>query len=217
MKFKLFLLVVIYSFISINFTYASSNLGIFAGFSSPNNEFNDLTTAIKDKNAEIGQIFNAGLKDGYHIGAILRYDFTDNILFRSTISWHKFPQTNIDIINPQNGDTLALLTSTTNIIPITAGVNFYLLKSFIGLYGFGELSYNYIYSSIDAKYGDIPISIDESPTDSRVGFGLGIGADLDLALVTVNLELKYELANLIGKISNEEDKNYFAISLGIIF
>ncbi len=214
---KILLLVTFLGIILTKNAFSASELGIFAGFSSPNNEFNNLIPSLNDQNYELSQILNAGMKDGYHLGAMIRYDLSDNFLFRGTISWHKFPESNIDIVNPENGDTLALLTSTTNIIPITAGINFYLIKSFIGLYGFGELSYNYIYSSIDAKYGDIPLSIDKSPKDSRVGFGLGVGADLDLSITTLNLELKYSLANLIGKESEEKGKNYFAISLGILF
>jgi hypothetical protein len=106
---------------------------------------------------------------------------------------------------------------TSNVIPLTVGVNYYLFKSVVGLYASGELSYNYFYNSIDVPYKDIPITIDESPKYNRVGFGLGVGADLDIVVTTINLEMKYNLANFIGKVSGEFDKHYLSISLGVFF
>jgi hypothetical protein len=98
-------------------------------------------------------------------------------------------------------------------------VNLYLLKSFIGLYGVGELTYNYITSTVDATTSGItfPLNLNLNPNESRVGFGLGIGADLDIKIITLNLEAKYNIANLIGAGPDEKSKAYFSLSLGAFF
>jgi hypothetical protein len=196
--------------------HAETNLGLFAGFSSPNNEFNNVSNAIKTKNTNYEDIIQEGMATGYHVGAKLRYSISEKFFFTASASLHKFPESNIDVPNQSGSDTLRL-TMTSNVIPLTVGVNYYLFKSVVGLYASGELSYNYFYNSIDVPYKDIPITIDESPKYNRVGFGLGVGADLDIVVTTINLEMKYNLANFIGKVSGEFDKHYLSISLGVFF
>jgi len=198
---------------------AGTNIGLFAGLSTPNDEMNNVLNSSKIdlKNMEAGDLVREATSSGYHIGAKLRFSLSDNFSFTGSASWHKFPESKIDVKDPVNDTTLAVLSSTQNIIPITAGMNFYLINSTIGIYGTGELAYSYIYNSVDFDYEGIPISIDDSPTDNRVGFGLGAGIDLDAKLLILNLEAKYNISNFIGKVSNEETKSYFTLSLGVYF
>ena len=212
---KFFALIVIFIAFSTSI-YAETNLGLFAGFSSPNNDFNNVSNAIKTKNTNYEDIIQEGMATGYHVGAKIRYSISEKFFFTASASWHKFPESNIEIPNPTDLDTL-LLTMTSNVIPLTVGVNYYLFQSVIGLYATGELSYNYLYNSIDVPYKDIPITIDESPKYNRVGFGLGAGVDLDIVITKINLEAKYNMANFIGKTAGELNKNYMSISLGIFF
>jgi opacity protein-like surface antigen len=199
--------------------FSETNLGFFAGLSTPNNEINNVYNSEKINLNSIasGKLIREASSLGYHIGAKARFSLSDNFSFTGSAAWHKFTESNIDVIDPTSGDTLARLTTVQNIIPITAGINFYIINSAIGIYGTGELAYNYIYNSVDVQYEDIPISLEKSPTDNRVGFGLGAGIDLDLQLLTINLEAKYNISNLIGKESNEATKSYFTVSLGVFF
>jgi len=201
-----------------NITVAS-NFGLFVGLSTPNDEVNNVYNSAKLNLNDLqpGKLIREASALGYHIGGKIRLSLSDDFSFTGSAAWHKFPESNIDVLDPTSGDTLARLTTTQNIIPITAGINFYLINSTIGLYGTGELAYSYIYNSIDVQYEDVPLEIEKTPTDSRVGFGLGVGADLDLQLLTLNLEAKYNISNLIGKVSNEETKAYFTLSLGVYF
>lgn len=217
MKIRLFVSVIV-TLVALNsYAFAGGGLGLFAGFSSPNDEFNNFSTLKSLDKEGVSDFIRDGMSSGYHLGAKIRYAITDNFTFVGSAGWHKLPESNIDVINPNSGDTLVQLQSTQNIIPITAGLNYYLFSSTVGIYAVGELSYNYIYGSIDAPYGDVPVSIDESPTENRVGFGLGAGVDVDLFITTLNLEAKYSIANLIGKEADEKSKNYFSISLGVFF
>ncbi|MBI5324667.1 MAG: outer membrane beta-barrel protein [Ignavibacteriae bacterium] len=194
----------------------ATSLGILIGLSTPSNQINNVYNS--NSLSDFGNMYREGAKLGYHIGIRGRMDLSDNLQFVGGIAYHKFPQTTIQVINPNSPyDTLASLNTSQNVIPITAGVNFFLLKKFIGLYGVGELSYNYISNSVDVYYGSLPVAISKSPTDSRIGFGLGAGADLDVKLITINLEVKYNYINLIGQKAGEEAKAFVSVSLGAFF
>ena len=194
----------------------ATGFGILIGLSTPSNQINNVYNS--NNLSDFGNMYREGTKLGYHIGIRGRMNLSDNLQFVGGIAYHKFPQTTIQVINPNSPyDTLASFNTSQNVIPITAGVNFYLLKQFIGLYGVGELSYNYISNSVDVFYGDLPISTSKSPTDSRIGFGIGAGADLDVKLVTLNLEVKYNYINLIGQKAGEEAKAFISVSLGAFF
>ncbi len=197
---------------------AETNFGFFAGLSTPNDEINNINnSSLNLKGLESGKWLREAASLGYHIGGKMRFSLSDNFSFTGSAAWHKFPQSTIDVTDPVSGDTLAILKTTQNIIPITVGMNYYIINSTIGVYGTGELAYNYIHNSVDVDYEGVPISIEELPTDNRVGFGLGAGVDLDLKLLMLNLEAKYNISNFIGKVSNEETKSYFTLSLGVYF
>ncbi|MFC2130715.1 outer membrane beta-barrel protein [Bacteroidota bacterium] len=220
MKFRLLLVLVVFcSLIASQNLTAGTGFGLFAGLSAPNDQMNNIYNSSKIEFSEesIGNFIREGTEAGYHIGAKVRFSLAGDFMFTGSAAWHKFPQSNIDVMDPVNDTALAVLTTTQNIIPITVGMNYYIINSTIGVYGTGELSYNYIYNSVDADYQGVPIPLEESPTDSRVGFGLGAGVDFDATLVTLNLEAKYSIANLIGKESGEETKSFFSLSLGIFF
>jgi opacity protein-like surface antigen len=200
-------------------SFSQVDIGFHAGLSTPNDQINDIYNRDKytDKEDAVRNFIREGTTAGYHIGMKARIDLSEGIVFVGSISWNKFPQTDIEITDPESGEVLTTLESSQNIIPISAGINAYLLKSLIGVYATGDLTYNYITSSVDYKSGSVSIPFSTTPTDNRVGFGLGAGVDLDLSLLTLNLEGKYNHANLIGKITDEETKTYFTLTFGVYF
>ncbi|MGE5479455.1 MAG: outer membrane beta-barrel protein [Chloroflexota bacterium] len=195
-----------------------TDIGFHVGLSTPNDKINDVyNKGTIGSDTLTGTLYNKGVTTGYHLALKARLGLSDMVSFVGGIGINRFPESKIDVIDPKNGDTLARLTTTTNVVPISAGVNIYLLKSVIGLYGTGELTYNYITSSVDANWAGKSIPISNSPSDSRMGFGVGAGVDLDLQIVLLNLEAKYHYLNLIGKDEDEGAKNYLAVSLGVYF
>ncbi|MCK5742645.1 MAG: outer membrane beta-barrel protein [Chlorobi bacterium] len=191
------------------------DLGIYAGLSAPNDEINNVMK-LTDNNT-IGKFIREAAEVGYHIGIKTRIPMSENFIFRGGIAYHSFPETKLFIETHQE---IPIVTSQ-NIIPVSAGVNFYLLKSVVGVYATGELTYNYISSSVDyVKDEFIKIGIPLEKTDpvNTVGFGLGVGVDFDLKLVTLNLEAKYSRANLVGGSDEFANPiNYFSLSLGVLF
>ncbi|MFP4368752.1 MAG: outer membrane beta-barrel protein [Candidatus Kapaibacterium sp.] len=193
-------------------------IGFYGGLSTPNDKINDIYN--KDMIEEedfVGNIFTEGVSAGYHLGVKGRLPLSDNVSFFGSISFNRFPESEIKFRDPETDSVLAVFTTNQNIVPIAAGVQYYLFKSFINLYATGELDYNYISSSVDYKYGDVDVPISRSPADNRLGYGLGLGFDVDITLLRLNLETRYNHINLIGKDDDEEDKTYITVSVGVYF
>ena len=144
-------------------TFALTNVGFYFGLSTPNNQINNVYNSDDyTTTSGIYNLFRGGMSSGYHIGAIGRFDLSDDFSIVGGIAWHKFPQTKIDVTDPTNGDTVASLETSQNIVPITVGVNFYLLRSILGVYGTGQLTYNYISNSVDYNIAKSQLTSAES-------------------------------------------------------
>ncbi|MFA6570593.1 MAG: outer membrane beta-barrel protein [Bacteroidota bacterium] len=197
----------------------STEIGFVFGLSTPNDQVNNVYNGNPFKSINSMQHwYKQGANSGFHIGLRARFNMSDNFSFVGGVAWHRFPETEIQVKDNQDR-LLTTLKTTQNIIPISAGVQFYLIKSVVGVYGIGELTYNYISNTVDVSYAgqDIPLNLDLNPTNSRIGFGIGAGADLDIKLVKLNLEGRYNLANFIGASAEEKSKAYFSLSLGVYF
>lgn len=188
-------------------------IGFYGGLSTPNDKVSD----IYNGDISVGKMWSEGKDAGYHLGVKGRISLSDNIDFVGGIGYNKFPESKIEVKDPTTDTLLLSLTSTTNIVPINAGINLYLFRSVVGVYATGDITYNYITSSIDYNYKGVDVPLSKTPADSRMGFGLGAGMDLKLGLVVLNLEGKYHSLNLIGKADKEKDKSYFSLSLGVYF
>lgn len=226
---KTLLLATIFTLFAVGMAKAQpgSQFGFVAGLATPNDQIANIYNSdqwdytVSESNG-IGNFITNGMNTGYTIGAKLRIKMSDNVNFFGGIGWNRFPQTTLELRDPQRNDTLlATFKTTTNIVPISAGVDYYIANDVLGLfsiYGVGELAYNYISNSVDYKTEsgvDVPITL--NPSDSRMGFGVGAGFDINLKLVTLNLEAKYNYLNLIGKTNDEGNKDYLTVTAGIFF
>lgn len=214
---KIFFLSLIFLFFWTNISFSGTiEVGFEAGLATPNSKMSEIynSNTLKLDTQSIANLISNGLDAGYHLGLNLQMPLNEYFSFSGHLGFNSFPESKIYVTDPNTLDTLATLNTTTRIIPITAGLNFYPFKSIVSPYATGEISYNYINSSVNTS-NNIPIS--QSPTDSRFGFGFGAGVDLNLKLINLYLEGKYNYLNLIGKESNEPDKHYFTLVLGVIF
>ncbi len=226
---RLIILLSVMFFALGNVSYSEDNsngeleFGFHLGLSTPNDQINDIYNGdnlpyqIDDSTKGLGNLLKEGARVGYHLGIKVRLPLDDKFIFKGGLLLHRFPESEIEVTEPASDTVIATLASVQNIVAISAGMNYYFLKSFIGVYGVGDLSFNYMTSSVDKKMEKYSIPISTSPTDSRVGFGLGAGIDLDVKLLKLNLEGKFNIVNLIGKESGEEPKSFFALGLGVYF
>lgn len=216
------ILIIVAVILSSGAAQSKTKFGLVAGLSTPNDNVNDVYNGTPSSLSQVGNLFREGAATGYHIGAKLRYQISDNVDLHGGVALHRFPESEIIVYDPDypedKENALAVLKTTQNYIPITAGINFFLMRELIGVYGVGELSYNLMSSSVDVVHDgqDIPVQFDE-PSDSRVGVGIGAGIDIDIKILTGNIEAKYNIANLIGKEDDEETKAYFSLSFGVYF
>jgi len=233
MKKILFLLCYIITFNISNNLYADTNpleFSFFSGLSIPNNTvskfFNKEVIMLKiDSLESTGKfITNSASNLGYHIGIRLRKNMSENTYLYGGIALHRFNQGiyNLYLVdNTDNNDAeemIATFYSTTNIIPISIGINYYLIKELMGIYILGNISYNIISTSIDyevKKIITLPYKI--SSNKARPGFDIGAGIDFDLELLLLNFEGRYNFSNIIGNDSDEPYKNYATITIGVTF
>lgn len=196
------------------------NFGFQVGLSTPSDKVADVynSSRVQLNKDSIGSLINNGMDAGYYIGVKGRIPLTDKIDLSLGLGWNRFPEAELTVVDPKDPTkVLMTLTSTTNVVPITAGLNMYLFKSFLGLYATGDIAYNYISTSVDYKYSGVDIPLQKSPADSRIGVGLGAGVDFDLKILKLNVEGKYNYMNLIGKDDAEKDKSYFTLGVGVFF
>ncbi len=202
--------------LSTGSVFAQSSFGIGLGLSTPNEAissvYNNISTGTLDEDLRDAAAL------GYHFQLKYRFGLGESVRFAASAGLHRFPEADVVIVDPRDNKTYNFV-ATSNIVPITAGLEYSLVKSALGVYLTGDLSYNYFSNSLDLKTGDgsIPLGINEDASYSRVGVALGAGVDFDLKVVVLDLTGKYHLANLINKETDEPDRSYFALTLSACF
>lgn len=217
MKKIFFILLATIALISATPSKSAMDFGITGGFSTPNDNINDVWNSdrLQDTGKKWHNLYRDATEIGYNLGIRMRFPLSKHFTFVGGISYNRFPKTDLDLRLVGSDSIITDLNSTQSLVPITLGMNIYLIRSVIGLYGSADLSYNYILNSVE--YKGLPINASLSPSDSRVGFSLGAGMDIDLKVVLANLEVKYHMLNLIGKTDEEKSKAFLTVNLGIYF
>ncbi|MBK9247885.1 MAG: outer membrane beta-barrel protein [Ignavibacteria bacterium] len=217
---KSYILILSISLLITSSSIHAQSFGLFLGLSTPSEQINNVYNSdFLTAPDFIGRLKRDAASVGYQGGARIRFGLSDDIVFSGGVSITRFPVSKIRVSVPnlsQQDSLVAELSTVQNIIPIAAGLNYYLLRKTVSIYGTGEITYNYISNTIDATFKGTPFPIAQSSIYNRVGVGLGVGIDLNLKLLTLNLESKYNLLNFIGKESgNEPTKSFISVSLGV--
>ena len=203
------------------------NIGFITGLALPNENVSQFFHQAKniplDSVTTGSYLLDKATSAGYIFCVKGRIELTKTFDLVAGIGLARFNEGRYDLtvptaVVPAMDTTIAQIQSTSNVVPISVGINAYLLKSFIGLYATGDVNYNYISYSYDIVWKNAPsIPITRSENDSRLGYGFGVGLDLNLSLFKINLEAKFNSANIIGRVGDEQQKDYGTITLGIIF
>lgn len=218
MKKTFFVLFLFSFFLKYNSFTAPLSVGFAFGLSTPNSQINNVYNSDKiNLNNNLWNVARESAKIGYHLGVNLNLPLSDNFNFRGAIALNRFPQSELKLFFPQEPYDTVILKTIQNIIPISAGIDLYVTKSFVSPYISGNLSYFYIVNSIDIVKLNQELPIATSRTDSRIGAGLGLGFDFDIGLIILKVEAKYWFVNLIGNTAGEQDKNFLSFGVGITF
>ncbi|MCX7908821.1 MAG: outer membrane beta-barrel protein [Ignavibacteria bacterium] len=213
------ILVLFFVFFILNHIYSKNiGFGFSVGLATPNSQINNVYNSDKiSLNNKFWDVIRQGAKNGYFLGVNLNLPLSNNLDFKGGLSLNRFPQTELRLFFPEQPYDTVVLKTIQNFIPISAGFDLFLLKSFVSPYISGNLSYFYLVNTIDIVKLNQELPIATSKTESRIGAGLGAGLDFDFEIVTLNIEAKYWFVNLIGNVTNESNKNYFTLGVGITF
>ena len=200
--------------------YSQSSFGLQAGLATPSEKLNQIYNEdlLKVQNA-FGVLLREGPNTGYIVNAKLRFELDEKIWFNGGAGIARFPQSVIPIVNQiDNKDTLAVMTTIQNIIPLSAGLHYQFNRGLVSLYFMGDMTYNYMMNSVDVNYNKQSFPLPpENETISRIGIGFGGGLDFHIPIFTGNIEAKYNIVNFIGRDPLEAEKSYFTLTLGIYF
>lgn len=197
-----------------------SSFGLFTGLATPSELMNQVyTTNLIQAQNVTGLLLTEASRSGYTIGARIRQNIDDQFWFVGGVSLARFPQSVIPIVNQANQlDTLAVMTTIQNVIPIQAGMMYQFNKGLVSLYAIGDVTYSYLMNSVDVTYNQQSFPLPpEDETKERIGFGLGLGLDVHLKVITATLEAKMNTINFIGRSPGEPEKRFFTLTLGIHF
>lgn len=202
------------------------HLGFSAGLAIPNAKVSQFFDEAK-QNLEIktltilgDYILDKAANTGYSLKILGRLELSEHFTFVPSVGLLRFNEGLYDLVVPiENGDTAhAKAQSTANVVPISVGLNGYLFRGFLSPYVNVDLVYNFIKYSYDIFwYDDFAVPIYTSRPLHRLGYSVGAGVDIDLALVSLNVEAKFSMINIIRYNEQEPTKDYFSLSVGIIF
>lgn len=232
MKKILTLLIVSISIITINISNLNAiDIGFYFGLSTPNDKINEIYNKSKVDLDSIEIATKEIAKTGYHFAMKGRLELDDDWDLVFGIGFHRFPETLLEFENPSS-DASYQFKTVQNVVPFNVGVNYYLISAeYFGLYLNADLTYNYVVTTTDfelsPKAPSIPLELlglgefennkKLSSSDGQIGFGAGAGIDVDLKLLLINLDVKFNLVNVLGKEDGEQAKNYLSIGLGVYF
>lgn len=200
--------------------HAQSSFGVFAGLATPSDLLNQVynTDLITQQNVT-GILMREATSSGYTIGVRLRQNIDDQFWFAGGVSLARFPQSVIPIINQVNSkDTLAIMTTVQNVVPIQAGMMYQFNKGLVSFYVIGDVTYNHLLNSVDVAYNNQSFPLPpEDKSVQRIGFGVGMGLDVNLKIITASLEAKMNTINFIGREVDEPERRFFSLTMGVHF
>lgn len=193
------------------------NLFFFGGASTPSAKISELYSEneLKDAFEEPGEFLISSTSSGWHAGVNPTIELSDKTHLNLSIAFHSFPASDTKLIDPETGDYFPFYETKTSVVPIKAGIDYYLFDKFVGMYVKGTISYNHVSTSIQnlRKLYD-EISAIRSTQEGSFGAGAAIGLMFDIPILTdLGVEVGYDRINIIGKASDEPSKDYLSISL----
>ncbi|GEM_PF-7077994 len=208
---KTILLLILAVFISIQQTYSQIDMSIFGGLSTPSANLGE----VYNDNSDVQDLVSKGIDLGWHLGARMRLPIDTGLFFFAGFAWHRFPNAQIEV-KKYNPDSTFQIEAQQDIIPISAGLQYYITKNIVRFYLIGQLSYNYF--TTHGKYIGLPApNFDLNDAVGRGGFEIGAGVVFNLVLVYPFLEFSYAMPNVVGRASGEPVKQYYNLSLGLNF
>ncbi len=221
------LLFMFFSFVLFSLYSYSNKLAevkIYGGPNFPINSFGNFTVDesinyfVNDTTISNGKLIPNSSNIGYILGFQVALDLNDDIQFFGSLEFNRFNTKNIQVLEHNSPDLFTKIDVITTIIPISSGINYYLMKEEVfGIYIFGDLSYNFITYNLDYPILEKKLDISTTVSKGRLGCGTGFGFDYVLDKIILSINYKYNNYNFIGKDINETTMNAHSIRIGATF
>lgn len=217
--------------LNINSLLAAGDLetGFTAGASIPSDKvgkFSNLQSVvltIGTKDSTLNNLQNDVINTGYNLGVRVRLPLSESINLIGGLGIHRFPEAQL-IVKDNNDSTKiwATLSEVNNFIPFDAGLNIDILDiKLFKVYGLVNVSYNFLYKTVDLVQEDnnvtIPVTYTESNMSNRFGAGLGLGINFDLKLIDVGLEGRFNRSNVLMAENGELNKDFYTLNVVVFF
>lgn len=194
-------------------------IGATFGVATPSDKVAD----VYDFNNSVSGMYSDASAIGMSLGARFRYGMTEHLSFCGGIAYNRFNNSAQTATLSGPPTSTITINTATNIIPIHAGFDYFILSSLFRPYVGAELMYTYTSTTLLSSTDEsILTSIlapgqELEPKVSRFGAGLSAGLELNLGGLAPFFEVKYVMSNLVGKTTGEPERNYLNVTLGLMF
>jgi hypothetical protein len=193
----------------------------YGGMSLPEHQTNRINSdgflTLFDSTQTKGKFVYPDVNPGYSLGFKLGINLSENAIFYGGFSFIKYPKSRIMLMNEANNDTLAIFGLQNTVIPIAAGIKYYLIRTFGDFYADFSLAYNFISLAIDHEKYNPNVPLSAIDTQSRIGFSVGGGIEIPIDVFIPFLEVNYSKMNYIARTANEPERIALNIILGLRF
>ena len=189
-------------------------LGLFGGPAVPSENIANVYDILED---DLGDAYDYASGLGFTLGGKMRIGLSNSLSLSGGISFVQFPGQDLRLTDTATGFTYTL-ESTTNIIPVQAGLTWLPIRSVIIPYVGGHVMYTYRNTAVSngSLLEDIFDPGQEiDPTVSSFGASLSAGMEINLGIRPF-IDLTYMWSNLTGRAEGEDVKSFLTITIGLV-
>lgn len=158
---------------------SDSRFSVSGGVAIPNSEMNNIFNSDKISTVDTSNPMLSYLRPevgaAYSLSAKLEFALSPSAYFFGGFSLTGLGSDRYELKDINTLETDGHLLIKSSIYSINAGIDYYIINSNIGIYGIGNLSYNFIANSMSEIVSKTTLQLPNNPTDSRLGFTVGLG------------------------------------------
>lgn len=188
-------------------------LGLFGGPAVPSENIANVYDILED---DLGDAYDYASGLGFTLGGKARIGLSNSLSLSGGISFVQFPAQDLRLTD-STGKTHHL-ESTSNIIPVQAGLTWLPIRSVIIPYIGAHAMYTYRNTAV--SNGSLIEDIFEpgqeiDPTVSSFGASVSAGMEINLGIRPF-IDLTYMWSNLTGRAEGEDVKSFLTITIGLV-
>jgi hypothetical protein len=188
------------------------------GPSIPSEHFADVYGLVGTNRSSLWQAYNASASLGIHASGRLRFGLSEQLSVVASAAYHRFAGLE-QTATLENGQRL-VLTSVTNVVPIAAGFQYFLVRSIVSPYVAGDVGMTTTSVTVNEPSSSFASllqaeGIELSPRTARFGGSIGFGIEFKLNVLDPFIEFRYSGANIVGRGENEVLRTFYAVTVGV--